>query len=188
MKNLILRCKKSCFEANKEILNKKLTIQTFGNVSERISKDLFTIKPSGVNLKKIKSSDLVIIDINSGKKIKSRLKPSSDTETHRIIYKNFPKINGIAHSHPTFLTSWAQTGKPIPNLGTTHSDYWYKEIPITNDLKKKEIKKNYELNTGKLIVKTLIKKKLSPEFCPGVLSKFHGAFSWGESSYHAVKI
>ena len=121
-------------------------------------KNLFVIKPSGINLKKIKSRDLVIIEINSGKKIKSNLKPSSDTETHRILYKKFPKIKGIAHAHPVFLTSWAQTGKSIPNLGTTHSDYWHKNIPITDNLKSKEIIKNYEYNTGKAILRTLQKK------------------------------
>ena len=102
-------------------------------------------------------------------------------------FKQFPNLRGIAHAHPTFLTSWAQTGKSIPNLGTTHSDYWHKDIPITDDLKSKEIKKNYEYNTGKAIISILTKKKLKPEHCPGVLSKFHGAFAWGNSSDEAVK-
>jgi len=187
MKNLISKFKKDCLKSNKDILVKNLAIQTFGNASQRINENLFVIKPSGINLKKIKSKDLVIIDINSGKKIKSKLKPSSDTETHRILYKKFPNLRGIAHAHPTFLTSWAQTGKSIPNLGTTHSDYWHKDIPITDDLKSKEIKKNYEYNTGKAIISILTKKKIKPEHCPGVLSKFHGAFAWGNSSDEAVK-
>jgi len=187
MKNLIIKFKKSCLKSNKDILVKKLAIQTFGNASQRINDNLFVIKPSGVNLKKIKSNDLVIIDINSGKKINSKLKPSSDTETHRVLYKKFPNIKGIAHAHPTFLTSWAQTGKSIPNLGTTHSDYWHKDIPITNDLRKDEVIRNYEYNTGKSIINLLIKKKLKSENCPGVLSKYHGAFAWGKSSDDAVK-
>ena len=187
MEKLIARYKKNCFKSNKDILIKKLAIQTFGNVSQRINENLFVIKPSGINLKKIKSRDLVIIEINSGKKIKSNLKPSSDTETHRILYKKFPKIKGIAHAHPVFLTSWAQTGKSIPNLGTTHSDYWHKNIPITDNLKSKEIIKNYEYNTGKAILRTLQKKKLNPDNCPGILSIFHGAFAWGKSSDEAVK-
>jgi len=187
MRNLITKFKKNCLQSNKDILIKKLAIQTFGNASQRINENLFVIKPSGINLKKIKSNDLVIIEIDSGKKIKSKLKPSSDTETHRILYKKFSNIKGIAHAHPTFLTSWAQTGKSIPNLGTTHSDYWHKEIPITNDLKNNEIKRNYEYNTGKAIINMLTKKKLKPENCPGVLSKFHGAFAWGTSSDEAVK-
>lgn len=187
MIKLIKNFKKKCFKANKDIISKKLAIQSFGNVSQRISENLFVIKPSGVNLKKIKSDDLVMVEISSGKVIKSKLKPSSDTQTHRILYKKYSQIKGIAHAHPIFLTSWAQTGKSIPNLGTTHSDYWQKEIPITKELKKSEIKKNYELNTGKVIIRTLEQKKLDSNFCPGILSRYHGAFSWGDSSNEAVK-
>ena len=162
MTKLISRLKNICLKSNKLLLSKKLTLQTFGNVSQRIDSKHFVIKPSGVNLKKTKAKDMVIIDIKSGKKIKSELKPSSDTETHRILYKYFPNIHGIAHTHSTFLTSWAQTGKSIPNLGTTHSDYWRSFIPITNDLKPREVKNNYELNTGKAIIKLLRRKKLTP--------------------------
>ena len=187
MIKLIHNFKKKCFKSNKDIISKKLAIQSFGNVSQRVGSNLFVIKPSGVNLKKIKSNDLVIVEISSGKIIKSKLKPSSDTETHRILYKKYPQIKGIAHAHPIFLTSWAQTGKAIPNLGTTHSDYWQKNIPITKDLKNFEIKKNYELNTGKAIINALIQKKLNPDYCPGILSRYHGAFSWGHFSDEAVK-
>ncbi len=187
MSQITEKIKKKCFESNKKILTKKLAIQTFGNASQRVNSKLFVIKPSGVNLKKLKSKDIVLINIENGKKIKSKLKPSSDTDTHRILYKNYPSIKGIAHAHPTFLTSWAQTGKPIPNLGTTHSDYWRFEIPITGILNKKEIQYDYELNTGKSIVKLLKKKKLTPETCPGVISRYHGAFAWGKSSEEAVK-
>ena len=186
MTKLISRLKNICLKSNKLLLSKKLTLQTFGNVSQRIDSKHFVIKPSGVNLKKTKAKDMVIIDIKSGKKIKSELKPSSDTETHRILYKYFPNIHGIAHTHSTFLTSWAQTGKSIPNLGTTHSDYWRSFIPITNDLKPREVKNNYELNTGKAIIKLFKKKKIDPYTCPGVLSKYHGAFAWGISAENAV--
>ena len=179
--------KKKCFKSNKDILSKKLAIQSFGNASQRIDENLFIIKPSGINLKKINSNQLVIVEISSGKKINGTLKPSSDTETHRIIYKKFPFIKGIAHAHPTFLTSWAQTGKEIPNLGTTHSDYWRSNIPITKELSKNEISKNYELNTGKSILECLASKKINPKFCPGILSRYHGAFAWGKSSDEAVK-
>jgi L-ribulose-5-phosphate 4-epimerase len=187
MIKIIHNFKKKCFKSNKDIISKKLAIQSFGNVSQRISTDLFTIKPSGINLKKIKSNDLVVVEISSGKIIKNKFKPSSDTETHRILYKMYPQIKGIAHAHPVFLTSWAQTGKSIPNLGTTHSDYWQKDIPITRELKKFEIKKNYELNTGRAIINTLKEKKLNPDYCPGILSRYHGAFAWGQSSDDAVK-
>lgn len=187
MRKTINILKKKCLKSNKDILSKKLAIQSFGNASQRIDDNSFIIKPSGVNLKKIKSKELVSIEISSGKKINGKLKPSSDTETHRIIYKKFPFIKGIAHAHPTFLTSWAQTGKEIPNLGTTHSDYWRSNIPITKELSKNEISKNYELNTGKSILKCLALKKINPKFCPGILSRYHGAFAWGKSSDEAVK-
>ena len=183
MIKLIHNFKKKCFKSNKDIISKKLAIQSFGNVSQRIGSDLFVIKPTGVDLKKIKSNDLVIIEISTGEIVKSKFKPSSDTETHRILYKRYPQIKGIAHAHPIFLTSWAQTGKSIPNLGTTHSDFWQ----ITKELKKFEIKKNYELNTGKAIINTLIQKKLDPDYCPGILSRYHGAFAWGNSSDESVK-
>jgi len=187
MIKLIHNFKKKCFKSNKDIISKKLAIQSFGNVSQRIGSGLFVIKPTGVDLKKIKSNDLVIIEISTGEIVKSKFKPSSDTETHRILYKSYPQIKGIAHAHPIFLTSWAQTGKSIPNLGTTHSDFWQKDIPITKELKKFEIKKNYELNTGKAIINTLIQKKLDPDYCPGILSRYHGAFAWGNSSDESVK-
>ena len=187
MSKIVNILKKKCLKSNKDILSKKLAIQSFGNASQRIDDNSFIIKPSGVNLKKIKSKELVSIEISSGKKINGTLKPSSDTETHRIIYKKFPFIKGIAHAHPTFLTSWAQTGKEIPNLGTTHSDYWRSNIPITKELSKNEISKNYELNTGKSILECLASKKINPKFCPGILSRYHGAFAWGKSSDEAVK-
>lgn len=186
MNKLFFKYKKACLKSNNLLISKKLTIQTFGNVSQRINTDFFIIKPSGVNLKKTKIDDMVLIDIKTGKKINSKLKPSSDTETHRILYENFPDINGIAHTHSRFLTSWAQAGKSIPNLGTTHSDYWRSFIPITNDLQRSEIKKNYELNTGKAIINLLKKKKIDHKNCPGVLSRYHGAFAWGDSAEIAV--
>ena len=183
----INKFKNICLKSNKLLLRKKLTLQTFGNVSQRVNSKYFVIKPSGVNLKNTKINDIVLVNINTGKKINSKLRPSSDTETHRILYKNFPKINGIAHAHSTFLTSWAQTGKSIPNLGTTHSDYWRSFIPITNDLSQSDVKKNYELNTGKAIIRLIKKKKIDLNNCPGVLSRYHGAFAWGPSAKDAVK-
>ena len=187
MKNLIFKFKKDCLKSNKDILVKNLAIQTFGNASQRINENLFVIKPSGINLKKIKSKDLVIIDINSGKKIKSKLKPSSDTETHRILYKQFPNLRGIAHAHPTFLTSWAQTGKSIPNLGTTHSDFSKYSIFVTEQLEESEVVDDYELNTGKKIIETLKNRGISILETPGILSIRHGVFSWGRSIEEALK-
>ena len=187
MKLQINSHKIKCLKSNKLLISKKLSIQTFGNVSQRINKDLFVIKPSGVNLNKIKSKDMTVVNVANGKSVNSKLKPSSDTETHRILYKKYPNIKGIAHSHTTFLTAWAQAGKKIPILGTTHADYWKGDIPITNELKSNKIKKNYELNTGLSIIEILNKKKYNPDTCPGVLSRFHGAFSWGSSCEDALK-
>jgi L-ribulose-5-phosphate 4-epimerase len=187
MKVKINTHKIKCFKSNKLLISKKLSIQTFGNVSQRINKDFFVIKPSGVNLNKIKSKDMVVVNIANGKNVSSELKPSSDTETHRVLYKEYPNIKGIAHAHTTFLTAWAQAGKKIPILGTTHADYWKSDIPITKNLKKNKIKKNYELNTGLSIIEILNKKKYGTDKCPGVLSRFHGAFSWGSSCEDALK-
>ena len=159
MKFKIKKYKASCFAANKLLISKNLSIQTFGNVSQRINEKLFVIKPSGINLNISKSDDMVVVDILKGKIVNSKFKPSSDTETHRILYKHYPEIKGIAHAHPTYLTAWAQAGKNIPVLGTTHADYWKNEIPITQALKKNDIKKNYEFNTGLSIIRTIEKKK-----------------------------
>ncbi len=167
-----------CIHQNKEIVKKKLVLQNFGNVSIRIDDDHFVIKPSGVDLNKIKISDMPILNIKNHKKIFGKLKPSSDTETHIEIYKKYSKIKSITHTHSTYATGWAQTGKPIPLLGTTHADFWEKEIPIVNFISRKQINKNYEKYTGKLIIETLIKKKLNPYRCPGVLVMGHGPFTW----------
>ena len=141
MKVKINTHKIKCFKSNKLLISKKLSIQTFGNVSQRINKDFFVIKPSGVNLNKIKSKDMTVVNVANGKNVNSKLKPSSDTETHRVLYKEYPNIKGIAHAHTTFLTAWAQAGKKIPILGTTHADYWKSDIPITKNLKKTKSKK-----------------------------------------------
>ena len=178
--------KKKCLASNKELIKKNLSIQTFGNTSERLNEKYFTIKPSGINLNLIKSNEFSIIEIDTGKIVDGKLNPSSDTDTHRLLYKQYKKINGIAHGHPNYSTSWAQTGKPIPVLGTTHADYFKGNIPITQKLKKNDIKNKYEYNTGVEIIKTLKRNKLDPKKCPGILVTHHGVFSWGKSSLEAV--
>ena len=178
--------KKKCLFSNKELINKNLSIQTFGNTSERLDEKYFTIKPSGINLNLVKPNEFNIIEINTGKIVDGKLNPSSDTETHRLLYKQYKTIYGIAHGHPNYSTSWAQTGKPIPVLGTTHADYFKGNIPITQRLKKNDINNRYEYNTGVEIIKTLKKKKLEPKKCPGILVTHHGVFSWGKSSIEAV--
>ena len=175
-----------CIKQNKELINKKLVIHNFGNVSVRIDENHFLIKPSGAVLSKLKPKDIPIIKISTGKKIYGNLKPSTDTPTHLEIYKKYKKIQNIAHNHSTYATAWAQAGKSIPLLGTTHADYWKNEIPIIKHLNKKDVIKNYEKNTGKLILKTLKLKNLDAYNCPGVIVAGHGPFTWGTAKNESV--
>lgn len=166
-------------KANLEIVNRSLAFNTFGNISVRYKKNSFIIKPSGVDLKKIKSNQYPVIDINTEKKTRSTLNPSSDTLTHLEIYKAFPEINAISHFHSEYACSWAQANKSIPLLGTTHADYWQKSIPISDVIQKKHLEKNYERYTGVLIVQKIKSLKIKPLSCPGILVPFHGPFVWG---------
>ena len=175
-----------CKKQNINLVNKKLSIQTFSNVSIRIDDKYFTIKPSGVLPKKIKVKDCPIIRINDGKKVKGKYNSSTDTPTHQILFKNFKNLKSISHTHSKFATAWAQSGKSIPLLGTTHSDYWTSEIPVTRYIKKKELK-FYEKNTGNIIIECLKRKKLSTETCPGILVPGHGTFCWGDNFDKAVQ-
>jgi len=179
---------KECINQNKLLKKKKLSVQTFSNVSIRLNDKYFAIKPSGVLPEKIKLNKCPIIKISDGKKIYGSYKPSTDTPTHRIIYKKFPEIKSIAHTHSKYVTAWAQSGKSIPIYGTTHADYWESEIPVTNFISQKDLKNNYEENTGNLIVNTLVKKKLKPYNCPGIIVSGHGGFSWGRNNTDAVKM
>ena len=171
-------------QINKKIVSLGLQFQSFGNVSLKF-KNYCLIKPSGVNLNKINYLDISVVDINS-KKLISGKKPSVDLPTHLIIYKNFPQINSIVHTHSIFATSWAQAKKPIPCLGTTHADYFGDSIPITKDIKKNELK-NYETQTGNLIVNKIKNLKINPLDLPGILVSSHGPFSWGASTDEAIK-
>ena len=181
-----LNIAKECIKQNKELINKKLVIHNFGNVSLRIDKEHFVIKPSGAKLAKLKPTDMPIINIKSGKKVRGNLKPSTDTPTHLEIYKKFIDINSIAHNHSNYATVWAQSSKSIPLIGTTHADYWKNEVPIVEFLSSKDLKQNYEKNTGKLILKTLQRKKLNAYTCPGVIVAGHGPFTWGMQNSSAV--
>ena len=173
------------YETNLALHEKKLAIQSFGNTSNRI-RGGFIIKPSGVDLKKVNKKDMVSVS-SDGVWNKSGLKPSIDEPTHRILYEKYPEIGGVVHTHSKFATSYAQAGKSIKNLGTTHSDYSEIEILCTRGLKSNEIKNNYELNTGHLIVKTLGQMKINPLWTPGILVKHHGLFAWGVDANEAVK-
>ena len=173
------------FRLNKELYLSELQINQFGNASIRI-KDLCYIKPSGADLKKINSKDISVVKIKNGQLI-SGLKPSVDLNIHLSIYKKFKNINSIIHTHSLYATSWAQSGRSIPCYGTTHADYFPKEIPITNPLDKKSIKKDYEKEIGKSIISKLKKLRLNVNQIPGMLIANHGVVSWASSPKLAME-
>ena len=179
------KIKKDLYNANQDLINKKLVIQSFGNVSVRFE-DFILIKPSGVNLSKIDYKSMVSVNLHD-KNYTGSFKPSSDTPTHIELYKRYDDIQSIVHTHSPYATSWAQAGSPIPCFGTTHADFWNDKIPITRKLKKKEIEAHYEKNTGLVIIETLEKLNTTPSNCPGILVNNHGVFTWGESPKDAIK-
>lgn len=178
--------KKKVLEANLLLPKYGLVTFTWGNVSE-IDREsgLIAIKPSGVDYDRMQADDIVIIDLE-GKVVEGRLRPSSDAPTHVVLYRAFPEIGGIVHTHSTNATSWAQAGLGIPCYGTTHADYFYGEIPCARALTKAEIEDEYERNTGLVIEETFRLRGKDPVAVPGVLCKNHGPFSWGKDSLEAV--
>ena len=176
--------KEKVFQANLDLVKHGLVIFTWGNVSaiDRQS-GLVVIKPSGVEYDAMKAEDMVVVDLD-GNIVEGNLNPSSDTPTHLVLYKAFPQIGGVVHTHSTYATSWAQAGMDIPNIGTTHADYFYKGIPCTDDMTEEEVMGNYELETGNVIVKRF--NGMNPVHTPGVLVKNHGPFSWGKDAHEAV--
>ena len=178
---------KNCHVANINLAKSSLVIHSFGNISSRIDDKYFTIKPSGANLNILKHTDYPIIRISDNKIIKGKLNPSTDTPTHCLLYKKYPEIGGIAHTHSKFATAWSQAKKSIPILGTTHADYSQKKIQVTNPLKKNQIIKNYEKNIGNSIIDCLKKSKIKPLECPGILVANHAPFSFGINANQAFK-
>ncbi len=178
--------KKDVYDANLDLAKHGLDIFTWGNVSaiDRES-GLVVIKPSGVSYDAMTPDDMVVVDLN-GNIVEGKLKPSSDTPTHLVLYNSFPEIGGVAHSHSTYATSWAQAGKDIPSMGTTHADYFKNSIPCTRDMNETEIKGNYEKETGNVIVERFSTSSLDPIHTPGVLVKNHGPFAWGKNVSEAV--
>jgi len=172
------------FKANLDLVKHGLVIFTWGNVSaiDR-SKGLVVIKPSGVSYEKMTASDMIVINLE-GEIVEGILKPSSDTPTHLVLYKKFKNIGGVVHTHSEWATSWAQAGKGIPAIGTTHADHFYGEIPCTRKMTSAEIKGEYELETGNVIAECF--KELNPDMIPGVLVNNHGPFSWGKDANEAV--
>lgn len=181
---MLKELKEQVFEANLDIVKHGLVIFTWGNVSA-IDRDegLVVIKPSGVSYDMMRPEDMVVVNLD-GEVVEGKLKPSSDTPTHVVLYKSFPGIGGIVHTHSTYATAWAQAGKDIPNIGTTHADYFSDNIPCTDDMTREEVEGEYEKETGKVIVKRF--EELNPDFVPGVLVKNHGPFSWGKDAHEAV--
>lgn len=177
--------KKSVLSSNKMLPQHGLVVLTWGNVSgiDR-EKNLVVIKPSGVSYDKMTVDDLCVVDLN-GNVVEGHLKPSSDLNTHLILYKAFPEIGGVVHTHSNWCTIWAQAGLPIPAYGTTHADYFSNSVPCTRMMTSAEIESDYELNTGKVIVETLLNEKTSD--IPGILVNNHGPFSWGGSPEKAVE-
>lgn len=175
--------KKRVYEANMLLPKYGLVTFTWGNVSE-IDRETgyFAIKPSGVDYEKLTPEDMVIMDMN-GKRIEGHLNPSSDTATHLELYRAFPGIGGVVHTHSPWATSWAQAGRGIPCYGTTHADYFYGEIPCARNLTEEELK-DYERNTGVLIAEVF--KDRDYQAVPAVLCKNHGPFAWGKDAREAV--
>lgn len=176
--------KEKVFVANLDLLRNGLVIHTWGNVSGRDFKSgLIVIKPSGVSYGSMKRDDMVVID-HEGNTVEGKFKPSTDAATHLLLYSYFESLGGVVHTHSTFATSWAQAGKAIPPFGTTHADHYYGEVPCTRLLTEEEIKTDYEINTGKVIVETLA--SADPLTIPSVLVNSHGPFCWGKNAEEAV--
>lgn len=183
---LLEQLKQEVLQANLKLPIYGLVTFTWGNLSgiDR-EQGLVVIKPSGVPYETLKIEDLVTVDLD-GNIVEGNLRPSSDTPTHLALYNSFPKIGGIVHTHSPWATSWAQSGRPIPALGTTHADYFYGEIPVTREMKEQEIEGAYELETGRVIIETFNTCKINPVHVPGVLVHNHAPFCWGTSVDNAV--
>ena len=176
--------RKDVLEANLELVRRGLVVQTFGNASavDRES-NLCVIKPSGVPYDKMTAEQMVITDLD-GKIVEGDLRPSSDLATHVALYRAFPEIGGVVHTHSRHATAWAQSGREIPCFGTTHADYFHGPIPLTEPMMREEVEQEYEANTGSAIIRRM--KGLDPLSCPGCLVAGHAPFTWGKSIAKAV--
>ena len=192
---MLKKLKHAVYEANMELPHRGLVTYTWGNVSgiDR-ERGLVVIKPSGVSYDELTPDDLVVLDLMlpgmDGKVVDGKLNPSSDTKTHLELYKAFPEIGGIVHTHSPYAVGWAQAGRDIPAYGTTHADYFYGPVPCCRSLTEQEVEEDYERNTGLVIVETFRQRELDPVHVPGAICRNHGPFTWGKDAaqavYHAV--
>jgi L-ribulose-5-phosphate 4-epimerase len=186
---LLAALREEVLHANREIARRGLAPHTFGNASgidRSGAEPLVVIKPSGVDYAKLMPADLVVSDLD-GKIVDGALRPSSDLDTHTLLYREFPQIGGIVHTHSEFATAWAQACRPIPCLGTTHADYFHGPVPVTEPLTADEVRDGYVCNTGAVIVRRFRKDGLDPVAVPGVLVAGHAPFAWGRSTAEAVE-
>ena len=183
--------KQQVYEANMELPRRGLVTYTWGNVSgiDRAS-GLVVIKPSGVEYEELTLDKMVVVDLQTGTIVEGSLNPSSDTKTHLELYKAFPALGGIVHTHSPFAVAWAQAGRDIPCYGTTHADYFYGSVPCARHLTAAELEEDYEKNTGKVIIETFQNRNIDPVAVPAVICHSHGPFTWGKDAaqavYHAV--
>jgi L-ribulose-5-phosphate 4-epimerase len=182
---MLERLKRDVCQANLDLVKAGLVIQTWGNASgiDR-QRGLVVIKPSGVPYDGMMPRHMVVVSLQTGKVVEGRLKPSSDTATHLVLYRAFPGIGGIVHTHSLYATAWAQAKKNLPSYGTTQADYWYGDVPCTRVLTTAELRSDYEANTGNVIVECF--RKLDPMQHPAVLVASHGPFAWGKDVADAV--
>lgn len=178
--------KERVLKENLELDKRGLVTYTWGNVSaiDR-EKGLIVIKPSGVKYEDMKAEHMVVVDLE-GNVVEGNYRPSSDTATHIELYKKYTELGGVVHTHSTFATSWAQACNDIPAYGTTHADYFYGDIPCTRKLTEEEITRDYETETGKVIIETIEDRKIKAIEVPGIVVASHGPFTWGKTPEEAV--
>ena len=188
---MLKHLRKLVWQANLDLPKHGLVTFTWGNVSgiDR-ERGLVVIKPSGVAYEDLTPEDLVLVDLETGRTVEGALNPYSDTKTHLELYRAFPEVGGIVHTHSAYAVAWAQAGQGIPCYGTTHADYFYGPIPCARHLRQAELEEDYEKNTGRIIVETFRGRGLDPAAVPGVICHSHGPFTWGkdpaQAVYHAV--